>query len=69
MSETLSTRALNMLVARIIEEEGRRALHLVQGSAASFEDYRNRVGFIQGLNHARTLCEDVERDLYGKKKD
>jgi len=65
MSQTLDSRALNMLVARLVEEENRRATHIMTGAATDFCDYRYRVGFVEGLRFAAKTCEDVERDLYG----
>lgn len=70
MTATLDTRSLNMLVARLIEEENRRAVHLVTGTAIDFCDYRHRVGFLDGLRFAQEACKGVESDLYsgGTKK-
>lgn len=66
MTQTLDTRALNMLTARIVEEHDRRAGHVVNGSVESFDDYKERVGFLRGLAWAKEACESVEKDLYGK---
>lgn len=65
MTQTLDTRALNMLVARIVEEHNSRADHVVSGKADTLEDYRERVGFLRGLAWAKDACEGVEKDLYG----
>lgn len=54
-----------MLVARLTEEGERRANNLAKGGAASFDDYKHEVGFIKALNFVASLCEEVERDLYG----
>jgi hypothetical protein len=65
MSQTLDTRALNMLCAKLVAEHDRRAINLVSGSAGSFDDYRERVGFLRGLEFAKNECESVEKDLRG----
>lgn len=65
MAETLETRALKMLVARIEEETTRRVLALGDGAASSMDDYRFRVGFLQAFKIVRQLCEEVEAELYG----
>ena len=69
MTQTLDTRSLNMLVARLVDEHNRRAEHIVNGSADTLEDYRERVGFLRGLAFATDACEVVERELYGKIED
>ena len=68
MSETLNTRALNLLVTRLVEEENRRAESVVNGAAVTFDDYKHRVGFLQGLAFARKACAEVESELYGTKR-
>ena len=68
MTETLNTRALNMLIARLIEEQNRRAEHVVNGGPETFEDYKHIVGFLQGLAFAVKAANAVEADLYGKGK-
>jgi hypothetical protein len=65
VTQTLDTRSLNMLVARLVEEHDRRAEHIIDGSASTFEDYRERVGFLRGLAFAKDQCDHVERELYG----
>lgn len=57
-----------MLIARIVEEHDRRAKHIVSGAPKSLEEYREQVGFIRGLTHARNLCESVETELYAGPK-
>jgi hypothetical protein len=61
--QTFETRALNMLSARLIEEENRRAEILLSGSAETFEDYRGQVEFLKGLRKARQFCDQVETDV------
>lgn len=61
--QTFETRALNMLVGRLIEEENRRGEILVNGNAENFEDYRGQSEFLKGLRFARRLCEQIESDI------
>lgn len=63
MTQTLDTRALNMLVARIVEEETRRFENLPK--SADWPDFQRRVGFLEGCKFVRQACDDVEKDLYG----
>lgn len=65
-AETLDTRALNMLITRIVEEEARRTPQLK--AAADWTDFQQRCGFLLGLEHVKSLCKQVEDDLYGKKR-
>jgi len=61
--QTFETRALNMLSARLIEEENRRADILLNGSADTLDEYRGQVEFLKGLRFARRLCDQVETDV------
>lgn len=61
--QTLETRSLNMLAARLIEEETRRGNSIVNGSPETFDDYKEQVGFLRGLKFARERCDDVEKDI------
>jgi hypothetical protein len=63
VSETLNIRALSMACDRIIEEMNRRGEAIVNGSAETFEEYRERVGVIKGLELARQMCLGVSEDL------
>lgn len=62
MAQTLDTRALNMLLARIVEEEQRRTIAL--RSAKDFPDLQRRAGFLDAIDHVKELCVQVESDLY-----
>ena len=37
--------------------------HLAAGNAEDWADYKERVGRIQGLRDAISMCEDAEMDL------
>lgn len=63
MTQTLDTRALNLLLAKIIQEETRQIENLPQ--ATEWADFRERVGTLKAFKLVRELCNDVERDLYG----
>ena len=64
--ETLEMRALRLLVVRIDEEWESRARNLATGAASSFDDYKQSVGYLRGLEKVKELCVDVEAELYGK---
>lgn len=54
-----------MLIERLDEEIERRAREVAGGLASSFDDYRQRTGFIAGLMGARKIAEEVEKTLNG----
>jgi hypothetical protein len=64
--DTIDIRALRKLAQMIEEERDRRTGNLVTGPAETLEEYKQRLGYIQGLTAARELCERVEVELYGK---
>ena len=66
MAQTLDTRALNMLLAHLLKEKERRMDNLI--AAESWDDYKERVGFLKCVAFVERLCPDVESELYGKKK-
>lgn len=66
MIDTIDIRSLRKLAQMIEEERDRRTGALVAGPAETYEDYKQRVGFIQGLSKAFELCGEVEQELYGK---
>lgn len=61
--QTYETRALNMLSARLIEEQDRRGKSVINGAPETFDDYKEQVGFLRGLQFAIQRCDDVETDL------
>lgn len=65
MAETLDTRALKLLIARIEEEAARRVFALGDGAASSMEDYKYRVGFLHAFRLVQQMCVEVEAELYG----
>ncbi len=49
--------------ARRIEEEcAASAMHLGKGMAATYEDYRQFVGFIQGLEKAKVIADEIKQE-------
>jgi hypothetical protein len=67
--ETLEIRALRLLAVRIDEEWDSRARNLATGAASSFDDYKQSVGYLRGLEKVKELCVEVEAELYGKRGD
>lgn len=43
----------------------RASEHLADGMANSFEDYKRRIGYIQGLKDALEIAEGIHKKLYG----
>lgn len=41
------------------------SLHLVGGGSKSYEEYRELVGYLRGLNDARDMAGEVDRGLIG----
>lgn len=54
------TRFTSLLKARVKEEVGNRLASLANGDASDYARYQNSVGYIQGLNAAIKICEDIE---------
>lgn len=52
------------LLRKIEEQISFRRDQICSGAAASFEDYRNRVGYLQAMNDIIEICKDVESRLY-----
>lgn len=40
-------------------------VELANGGAATFEDYKQQVGYLSALNAVLTLCEELEVQQYG----
>ncbi len=57
---------LKQRLEEVIVEEGR---YLAIGYAKDFEDYKERVGKITGLNNALSIMDDVRAQLFGKEKE
>lgn len=66
MAQTLDTRALNMLLAHLLKEKERRLSGLTK--ADSWDDYKERVGFLNCIEFVERLCPDVESELFGGQK-
>lgn len=52
------------LKRKIEEQISYRRDQICSGAAGSFEDYRNRVGYLQAMNDIIEHCIDVESKLY-----
>lgn len=57
----LANTARVRIEARIAELSG----HVAAGSASDWGDYRLRVGVIRGLQEARDLCIEIDKDQRG----
>jgi hypothetical protein len=47
---------------RVDEESATRAMNLGQGFATSYDQYRELVGFIAGLDRARAIADEIKRE-------
>ena len=59
----MTTRFHALLEKKIGEEMQNRAASLASGAASDYPNYRESVGYINGLNDALKLCDDIEQDL------
>ena len=57
-------RALYRVLTEKIDE---RMAHIAGGSAQSFDQYQNQVGYLQALNDVLGYCEEIEKARYGEK--
>jgi hypothetical protein len=55
------------LYSALMEQIHRRVERITQGDVNNFEDYKQQVGYIQGLNAALDECQEIEKDLYSSK--
>lgn len=55
-----------LLLSRLQEEFDKEAKHILGGKASAFEDYRYRVGVLEGYQRARKIALDLEREMLGK---
>lgn len=51
------------LEQKIKEEYENRAGHLIEGHAQSFEEYKERIGFLRGLRFVLDVIPDAEREI------
>lgn len=57
------TRFTSLMKARVKEEVDSRSHSLAIGAASDYARYQNSVGYIQGLNAAIKICEDIEGEF------
>ena len=55
-------RALYRVLTEKIDD---RMSQLAAGSAVTFDDYKNQVGYLQALNDVMGYCEEIEKARYG----
>jgi hypothetical protein len=56
-----------VLYIKLMEHIHDNTRYLIEGAAKSYDDYRYKVGYLQGLTHVIELCEEIENDRYGRK--
>ena len=66
---SLDTRFYRELRHELEQELDSKAAELATGRAQSFDDYRHRVGVLQGLQAALAFADRVERRIWGDLKD
>lgn len=54
------------LLARLQQEFDKEAKHILAGKASAYDDYRYRVGVLEGYQRARKIALDLEREMLGK---
>ena len=52
----------------VANEINKRLYVLGSGSALSYEDYKQQVGYIHALNDMIEWCQKIEIDKYGERK-
>ena len=57
------TRFYTLLRSKIAEAIQNQATSLASGVATDYSQYKFGVGYIEGLNAALKLCDDVEREF------
>jgi len=65
MSELAFERQLREKIEKAIEA---RAEQIVDGSAATFDQYRADCGFLRGLREALALMIEVHKAMFGEEK-
>ena len=53
------------LQERIEEERQTHAEQILQGSAQTYEDYKNRVGYLKGLSDTLIWAKEAMEDIVG----
>ena len=51
----------------VADEVDKRMTALASGSAASFDEYRYQVGYIDALTRVLGVCHDIEKEFYGSR--
>lgn len=50
------------LLAKIEDQKLKRQEYLANGYASDYPNYREAVGYLQGLNDVIKLCDDIEQE-------
>ena len=51
----------------VADEVDKRMTALASGSAASFDEYRYQVGYLDALTRVLDVCHDIEKEFYGSR--
>lgn len=54
-----------MLVSKLSDEINNRATILAQGGVKDYSEYKENVGFIDGLKFAMELVDDINKEITG----
>jgi hypothetical protein len=63
---TLDLYALRLLEAKLEEEKQGRAEAILNGLAQTLEEYKNHIGYIQGLRDAIIWAKEINDQLIGR---
>jgi hypothetical protein len=56
------------LHSRLSEDIANRTHALVTGAAASHDEYRYQVGYLEALNRVLEACQELENERYGENR-
>lgn len=54
------------LLERLQKEFDKEAKHILGGKPETFDDYKYRLGVLEGYQRARKISLDLEREMFGK---
>ncbi len=57
------SRSEGLLLQRIQAEMENRAAHIVAGGSRDFTEYRESVGFLDGLRRSVELMEEIQKEI------
>lgn len=60
---TYDSQFRTILERKIREDYAGRLEQVGRGSALTFEDYKENVGWLRGLEHVLGLCQDTQKEM------